>query len=266
VVEVAGDVDGLSPGDLVCGIWGHRSDAVVRAGPPTAQRLPAWMQPVHGVFARGGAIALNAVLAAELHLGEHVAVFGQGVIGLLAGPLARLSGARVVVVDALDSRRRLGLQLGAMSAVSAHAPGGAGEAIRDLSGGAGVDAAIELSGSYLALHEAVRCVVPDGRVVAAGFYQRDSAGLRLGEEFHHNRVHIVASQIGGTPLQLGPRWDQARLVSVFMSQVATGALDVAPLLSHVIAADDVAAAFRILDQTPADALQVVLRFPAAPDS
>ena len=228
------------------------------------QRVPGGMEPVHGVFARVGAIALNAVVAADVHLGEHVAVFGQGVIGLLAGQLARRNGARVVVVDALARRRDLGLRLGAAAAVPADAAGGAGAVVRALAGDAGADVAVELSGSYQALHEAVRCVGTDGRVVAAGFYQGDGVGLRLGEEFHHNRVHLVSSHIGGTPPALGARWGRARLVSVFMAEIASGAVQVAPLVSHVVAAQEVASAFRVLDETPGEALQVVLRFPAAP--
>ena len=97
-----------------------------------------------------------------------------------------------------------------------------------------MDVAIELSGSYRALHEAVRCVVVDGRVIASGFYQGGGEHLRLGEEFHHNRVQIVASQIGGTPIALGARWNQPRLVSVFMEQIASGAVDVTPLISYVV--------------------------------
>ncbi len=265
VIEVADGVTGVLPGELVYGIWGHRSDAVVPAGAIARTKVSAGVEPVHGVFARVGAIALNAVLAAELHLGEHIAVFGQGVIGLLSGQLASLSGGRVIAVDPLDNRLQLALKLGASTVVPADTAAGVGEVIRDLTGGVGVDSAIELSGNYRALQEAMRCVVADGRVVAAGFYQGDGQGLRLGEEFHHNRVHIVASQIGATPLSLGPRWTQARLVSVFMGQLAAGAVDVTPLISHVIDANDAASAFRLLAETPADALQVVLRFSDAPD-
>lgn len=265
VVEVADDVSVLVPTDVVYGAWGHRSDAVIRAETFVAQRMPRAIEPLHGVFALVGAIALNAVVAADLHVGEHVAVFGQGVIGLLAGQLARLNGARVVVVDAQHTRRALAVRLGAADAVPADVAGGAGSVVRSLTGEVGVDVAIELSGSYRALHEAVRCVVTDGRVVAGGFYQGEGTGLRLGEEFHHNRVHVVASQIGGTPAALGPRWSRARLLSAFMEQVASGAVEVAPLVSHVVDAGEVASAFRVLDQSQAEALQVVLRFPAAPD-
>ncbi|MFA9431836.1 zinc-binding alcohol dehydrogenase [Egicoccus sp. AB-alg2] len=264
VVEVADDVAALGPGDVVFGIWGHVSEAVVPVEKVDRQRLPAGLDPVHGVFSRLGAIALNAVLGAEVHLGEDVAVFGQGVIGLLATRLTVLSGGRVLAVDAIPGRRELALGMGAAEVFAVDTPGGAASAMRDHTGGRGVDAAIELSGSHHALHEAVRSVGADGTVVAAGFYQGEASGLRLGEEFHHNRVRIVASQIGGTPSALGPRWDHARLVAVFMAAVGDGRVEVAPLVSHVVDAADVADAFARLDTDPASVLQMVLRFPGAP--
>ncbi len=264
VVEAADDVTAPAVGDVVYGIWGHRSDAVVRAQALATRTLPAGVDPLHAVFARVGAIALNAVLAADPHLGERVAVFGQGVIGLLATRLAGLSGGVVVAVDGLEHRLDLARVLGAADVVVAGVPGGAGDAIRHLTGDAGVDVAIELSGSYRALHEAVRSVGPDGTVIAAGFYQGGGEHLRLGEEFHHNRVRIVASQIGGTPVELGARWDHERLVQVFMAQVAGGAVDVVPLLTDVVDAAEVAGAFDLLDRGDPRTLQVVLRFDAAP--
>ncbi|HET6626532.1 MAG TPA: zinc-binding alcohol dehydrogenase [Nocardioidaceae bacterium] len=264
VIEVADDVEVLSPGAVVAGIWGHRSEGLLPVAAPHWRRVPEGADPLHGVFARLGAIALNAVLAADSRLGENVVVFGQGVIGLLATQLARRSGARVLAVDAIGSRLALARRLGAAEAIPADSPGGAGAAVRRLTGTAGADSAIELSGSYRALHEAIRSVVVDGTVVASGFYQGDGTGLRLGEEFHHNRVRIIASQIGGAPLALGPRWDQRRLVGTFLDEVASGEVRVDELISHVLDVDKVAEAFRLIDSSPADALQVVLRFPAAP--
>ncbi|QIG44883.1 zinc-binding alcohol dehydrogenase [Nocardioides anomalus] len=259
VVEVADGVDAPAVGEVVHGIWGHRSEAVV---PAEAVRWRTWtgQDALSGTFARVGSIALNAVLAGEVRLGDRVAVFGQGVIGLLATRLATLAGADVVAVDTVA--RRLDAAR-AMGAVEVFAAPDAGALIRDWSGG-GVDVAIELSGSDRALHEATRSVVVDGTVVASGFYQGGAAHLRLGEEFHHNRVRIVASQISGTPVALGPRWDQPRLVRTFMEQVRRGHVDAASLVTDVVAAEDVAAVFARLDAGDPEILQAVLRFPAAP--
>ncbi|KPC90290.1 hypothetical protein ADL27_36565, partial [Streptomyces sp. NRRL F-6602] len=94
------------------------------------------------------------------------------------------------------------------------------ERVRENTGGAGADVAIEISGVYPALHEALRSVTVGGRVVASGFYQGDGAGLRLGDEFHHNRVQLVCSQIGGVPPQLSGRWSVERLQRTFLRLVA----------------------------------------------
>jgi 2-desacetyl-2-hydroxyethyl bacteriochlorophyllide A dehydrogenase len=265
VVEVADDVgtDGPAVGDVVHGIWGHRSEAVL---PVAAVRDRVWVaeDAISGTFARVGSIALNAVLAAEARLGDRVAVFGQGVIGLLATRLAVLAGAEVVAVDAVARRLAAAREMGAEEVFAADVPEGAGAAVRAWSGG-GVDSAIELSGSDRALHEAIRSVVVEGTVVASGFYQAGAGNLRLGEEFHHNRVRIVASQISGTPVALGARWDQPRLVRTFMDQVRRGRVDVRSLVTDVVDAADVASIFRRLDEGDPEILQSVLRFPAAPE-
>ena len=263
VVEVADGVGSPAVGDVVHGIWGHRSDAVLPAA-AVAHRVWTADDALAGTFARVGSIALNAVLAAETRVGDRLAVFGQGVIGLLATRLGTLSGADVVAVDMLARRLETARAMGAVETVAADAAGGAGAVVREWSGG-GVDAAIELSGSDRALHEAVRSVVVDGTVVASGFYQGGAANLRLGEEFHHNRVRIVASQIGGTPVALGPRWDQPRLVRTFMELVRRGHVDVASLVTDIVDAADVAAVFERLDRGDPDILQAVLRFSAAPE-
>jgi 2-desacetyl-2-hydroxyethyl bacteriochlorophyllide A dehydrogenase len=274
VIECAPDLDGtdgdgtaagLRVGDVVYGIWGHRSEAVLPAAALAGRQIPPGVDPVAGVFARVGAIALNAVLAADLHLGETVAIFGQGVIGLLATRLAVLSGARVIAVDNILPRLELAGRLGASLTLDA-----ADDTVTVAEGikataPEGADVAIEISGSYRALHEAVRSTAPGGRVVAAGFYQGEGAGLHLGEEFHHNRIQIVASQIGGVPAGLAGRWTTERLHRVVMGLVADGSIDVAPLISHVVPCDDVVEAYRLLDEHPAQTLEMVLDFRSAGD-
>ena len=74
----------------------------------------------------------------------------------------------------------------------------------------------------------------------------------------------MASQIGVTPLALGPRWNQRRLLTTFLDQLAAGRLDVEPLVTDVVDAEQVASAFRMLDASVEHTLQVVLRFPGAP--
>lgn len=263
VTELAPDVrpdSAPAVGELVYGIWGHRSEAVLPVAAVAGKRLPTGMDPVLGVFARVGAIALNAVLAADLHLGETVAIFGQGIIGLLASRLAVLSGATVIAVDTEPSRLEMSTQMGARHTVDAG--GAVAEQIRSLTGNTGADVVIEISGSYPGLQQAIRTAAVGGRVVAAGFYQGEGIGLNLGEEFHHNRISVVPSQIGGLPRALADRWDVDRLHQVFMGLVGDGRVEPAPLISRIVPVREAAAAYRMLDQDQGQALQVVFDFRA----
>lgn len=265
VTEVSPELEGDSVaglprvGDLVWGIWGHRSEGIVPAERMTGHTLPEGLEPLAGAFARVGAIAYNAVLAADIHVGEDVTVFGQGVIGLLTTRLAQLNGARVTAVDALDGRLATARAYGATHTLNALRDPVA-ESVRRATDGRGADVAIEISGAYPALHEALRSVTVGGRVVASGFYQGDGAGLRLGDEFHHNRVQLISSQIGGVPPQLVGRWTVERLQRTFLALVAEGRVDVASLVSHVVPVAEAADAYALLDERPADALQIVLEF------
>ncbi|HEU4752835.1 MAG TPA: hypothetical protein VFU47_06975, partial [Armatimonadota bacterium] len=82
VTEVGADVAGVSPGDCVYGSWGHRTETVLPGNVAARNRFSPDQDPRHGVFARIGAIALNGILDAQINVGETVAVFGAGVVGL----------------------------------------------------------------------------------------------------------------------------------------------------------------------------------------
>ncbi|MEJ7653309.1 MAG: hypothetical protein WKH64_08175 [Chloroflexia bacterium] len=84
--------------------------------------------------------------------------------------------------------------------------------------------------------EAVRSVAYSSRVVAMGFFQGQANGLYLGEEFHHNRINIVCSQISGVAPDLAHRWNQDRLVTTFMSLVESDRLNLRPLVTHILPA------------------------------
>lgn len=261
VVEVGSDVDHLNLGDIVWGIWGHRSEAIVNSEKLIGHKLDKQVQPDAGTFGRVGAIALNAVLAAELSSGDTMAIFGQGVIGLLCTNIAVAQGIKVIAIDFDASRLEWAKKLGAVQTLNPSQAGIDGVAgdLRTSEFPEGLPAAIEISGSYKALHEAIRTVKPGGIVVGSGFYQGDGVGLRLGEEFHHNRVRLLSSQIGGVPVALSSSMSVEDLHLNFMKMVQAGELDPVQLISHKFPANKVSEAFELLD-TSSDVLQVVLSF------
>lgn len=245
-------------GRLVWGSWGHRSAAVRPAEYARARLLPG-TEPMRGVFGRIGAIAHNAILDAGIHVGESVVVFGAGVPGQIVAQLARLSGAHVTVVDPVPARRALAERLGADRTLDPGTHDVAAE-VRAATRNRGADVVIEMSGAYQALREAVRTVAYNSRVVAGGFFQGPAAPLHLGEEFHHNRVAVICSQISGVAAHLQHRWDDLRMSHTVLSLARDGRLALDDLVSHVVPARRAADAFAMLDKGPQDTLQVVLDY------
>ena len=263
ILRIGPGVTGLLPGDTVWGIWGHRSEAVVDADRLAGHVLPPQVNPLAGVFIRLGAIAFNAILDAGPLFGAHVVVFGQGVLGQLATRLAVLAGATVTAVEPVALRRHLAVSSGAEHVLDP-AAGAVAERVHELTGGRGADVCIEISGSYAALHEAIRSSGEGGRVVASGFYQGPAVELRLGEEFHHNRVQLVSSQISGVGHGLAGRWNVNRLQHAFLDLVVRRRLDPLDLVTHLVDAGEAAKIDQVLDERPDEALQAVLRFRGGP--
>jgi 2-desacetyl-2-hydroxyethyl bacteriochlorophyllide A dehydrogenase len=261
VAEVGPGVTEVETGDVVYGTWGHRSTKVVDEDWAAARRLPPGVDPVVGVFSRIGAIALNAVLDADVHVGEYVAVFGQGVPGLIAAQLAGLNGGTVIAIDGIPRRLEFARELGVAHVVDFNEKSPA-EEIKRLSEGRGADVSVEISGSYPALHEAIRSTAYNSKVVSAGFFQGDGSGLFLGEEFHHNRIRVVCSQISGLSPALDHRWSVERLERTVMSLAAEGRISLQPLVTHTFGVDEAHEAFRLLDRRPApgDVVQAVIEF------
>lgn len=259
VVEIGSAVTRVKIGDRIWGTWGHKSAHVAEESWAVARVLDESLDPRCGIFSHVGAIALNVVLDADIHVGEYVAIFGQGVMGLVVTQLARLNGGTVIAVDTIPQRLALAQELGAEHSLDANALDAAA-AIKALTNRRGADVSIEITGAYSALQTAVRATAYNSKVIAAGFYQGEARGVFLGHEFHHNRIQIISSQISGSAPRLAHRWDRLRLNQTVIQLQAQQKINLTRLISHTFDAPQAAEAFRLLDEHAADAVQVVLRF------
>ena len=260
VIEVSPDVTSLKVGDIVYGTWGHRTHHILQEEYANQRIKPENLDPILAIYSHLGPIALNGILDANIHVGETVAIFGLGVVGQVIAQLAKLSGARVCGVDLIEKRLELARDVGAIDYGFNPKDGSPAEKIKELTNGRGADVTIEVSGSARALNEAVRATAYSARVVVLGFFQGEAQGLLLGEEFHHNRISLVCSQISNVDPSLSYRWDRIRLIHTIMELQAQGSLNLRPVITHVIPFKQAAQGFQILDETPDQALQVVLDF------
>jgi 2-desacetyl-2-hydroxyethyl bacteriochlorophyllide A dehydrogenase len=253
VVAAGREVESAREGDLVFALHPHQDEYVVDAS--LAHRIPDGVDADRAVFLANLDTAVNIVLDAKPHLGETVAVFGQGVVGLLVTQLLVRSGARVIAVEPAPLRRSAATRSGASTAI---APAEAA-LIGALTEGRGADIAIEASGNGAALQSAIDAVAIEGTVVVSSWYGEKSVALDLGGHFHRGRVRVVSSQVGRIDPSLAPRWDRARRLAVATSLLRE--LDLPPLISHRIPFARAAEAYALLDERSDETVQVVLSYP-----
>lgn len=207
-------------------------------------------------------VAFHCVRESPVRYGDRVAVIGLGALGLLAVQMAAQAGAETVIaVDPLPRRRELALRYGAQAALDPRA-GDAALEIHQLTGGRGVDVAIELAGAYPALATAIRAARVGGTVCAAGFYQGEAQGLWLGREWHHNRLNIVVPHgcgWGHTPRDY-PAWDQDRAYDCLVSMMRQGRLAAPGLIDPVVTLDEGPEVFRLIEREPDKVIKYGVRF------
>jgi len=98
------------------------------------------------------------------------------------------------------------------------------------------------------------------RVVAMGFFQGEARGLYLGDEFHHNRIELVSSQISGVAPDASHRWSKPRLWQTAVRLQHEGRLNFLPLITDTVPFAAAPALFDRLDKGDPAILQSVLDF------
>jgi 2-desacetyl-2-hydroxyethyl bacteriochlorophyllide A dehydrogenase len=259
IIEVGSAVHELHLGQRVFGTWGHRTHHVATRDYAHDRLLPDAADPRIGIFSHIGAVALNGVHDAAIRVGDLVVVFGLGVPGQIVAQAARAAGATVIGVDPVRERREMALALGADRVLDPVAQSIA-ESIKAETAGRGADVCIEVSGASAALAEAIRTVAYASRVVAMGFFQGEARGLMLGEEFHHNRIELICSQISGVAPAASHRWSKLRLWQTAVRLQHEGRLNLLPLITHSAPFDEAPALFARLDAGEPGMLQTVLTF------
>ncbi len=258
VVDAGGGVNELAEGDLVFAFNPHETCYTVPA--TVVIRLPQELDPRIGVFAANVETAVNSLLDAAPRLGERVVVIGQGVVGLLITQLARRAGASLVITsDLYEKRRQLSRSAGADLVVDPAAESLA-EHVSALTGGVGADVVIEASGQPSALDDAVAAAAHEGRVVVVSWYGTKRVELALGSGFHRKRLTLKSSQVSNLDPSLTPRWNVLRRRELAVRYLGELCLD--DLISHVLPFDRAAEAYRLIDQRPAEVIQVVLDYSA----
>ena len=181
-----------------------------------------------------------AAEAADIPLGGSVAVFAQGPVGLCATAGARLRGAGLVIaVEGLPDRQRLAKRFGADVVVDPTAVDAVAEVVR-LSGGAGVDAAIEAVGLPVTFEGCIRATRPGGVISNVGYHGEAGDSLRI--PLPDYGFGMANKTIRGI-LCPGGRERMERLLRL----IETRRFDPTPMTTHRFRFDEVERAFRMME-------------------
>jgi threonine dehydrogenase-like Zn-dependent dehydrogenase len=196
-------------------------------------------------------------------IGEQVAVFGQGVVGLLTTALlAQFPVTRLVTLDRYPLRCKKSLDLGAHSCLDPTVPSALDQHFslaEERSSYPGVDLAYELSGNPQALGQAIAVTKFDGRVVIGSWYGHKRADLDLGGRFHRSRVRLISSQVSTIAPEWSGRWTKSRRLDVAWKMLQT--VSPAQLITHRFSISEANHAYALLDEHPEEAIQVMLTYP-----
>jgi len=119
-----------------------------------------------------------------------------------------------------------------------------------------VDVAIEASGNYRALHEALRVTAFGGLTVPLAFYEGEAAGLRLGEEAHMNRATLRFTRGISDPNRDHPMWDRARILRHTEELLRSGRVRVDGLVHPIVPFAGVVDAYRRIDESPGESIKL----------
>jgi 2-desacetyl-2-hydroxyethyl bacteriochlorophyllide A dehydrogenase len=185
----------------------------------------------------------HAVAEANIAPGDSAAVLGLGPVGLCAAQVALAAGASpVLAIDSVPQRLETAKAFGATPVhLTEEKPR---DVVRELTGGRGVDAAIDAVGHPDAFDLAIRLARKAGTVVAIGVYAEPA-------QVHMGLIWIKALTIKSGHANVIGHVDRV------LSMLQAGSVDPTPLVTHHMPLDDAAEAYAVYDRR--EALKIVLQ-------
>lgn len=195
-------------------------------------RIPDSVSDLAGALVNQGAMAVHALRRAQFSAGSTAVVFGPGLLGLLLTAVARASGAVDVIVVGRGPRLELARQMGATATVD-YEHVSPTEGILGHTGGRLADYAFDCTGNPAALTQAVDSVRRGGTVAVLGLAGSKEASIRP-DRLVLDEIDVLG--IRSSPNAYGP----------MIELVASGAVDLSPLLTHVYSISEVGKALAAL--------------------
>lgn len=236
VIAAGEKVTNLKVGDRVVINWGgHRSHSVKKADEVLKIEEDA-VDLLDAAFAPIASFSFLGVRKLRIELGEAAMIAGQGILGVFALQAACLSGAIPVLVSDPDpARRALALKLGAAAAFSPNDDDFV-EKVKAAAGGGGPSAVVEVTGSAIALQQALEYVAWEGRIALLGCTRVSDVPIDFYKYVHRRGISLVgAHTFARARYESSPaHWTELDDYRAFLKLVGAGKLQARSLISEIV--------------------------------
>ncbi|WP_454781377.1 bi-domain-containing oxidoreductase [Legionella sp. WA2022007384] len=268
IVEVGKHCKGFNVGDRVASNGSHAD--LVKVPANLCAKIPDNVDDETAAFTVLASIGLQGIRLAQPTLGEAFVVIGAGLIGMLTIQLLKAHGCRVLAIDFDEEKLKLAQQIGAETCNPSKGED-AVTAGMAFSRGFGVDGVIITAStkSNEPLQQAARMSRKRGRIVLVGVI-----GLELNRaDFYEKELSFQVSCSYG-PGRYDPlyeekgfdypigfvRWTEQRNFQAVLDMMASGQLNVKPLISHRYTFEEALQAYQVLTENKS-ALGILMHYP-----
>jgi L-iditol 2-dehydrogenase len=225
-------------------LWGAYAEYIkvpARIVMLNTQEIPSHVSYEEAAVTEPLACVLHGIEKARVNMGDVVAIIGAGPIGLLHLLLARKMGAgKIIISDTIDERLELAQKLGADEIIDAKKEDTVGKT-KQLTEGYGADVVIEAIGLPETWKQALKMVVKGGTVLEFGGCPPGTEIKVSTEQLHYGETTLLGA-FHATPAHF----------KKILSLIASGAINVKPLISRRVKLDQILEAFETLTTSKTD--------------
>lgn len=192
-------------------------------------------------------VAVHAVKRAGNILGENVVILGAGTIGLLLLQVAKVAGAKnVLITDIYDSRLNLAKELGAEFTVNTRKQNLTREYINSIFGERGVGVVFEAVGIEATIRQAIEIVRKGGEIIVVGVFGKETT-VKM------SLVQDREINIKGSLMYLKEDFEDS------VNLIERGKVNVSKLITHVFNLEEAEEAFKVASKEKERAIKVLIK-------
>jgi len=269
IIKLGGNINNFSVGDRVLTFGPHTSLQKYTCDlsgliPDKAMFLVENdLDSANAVIARMGLIALTAPQISGSKVGDHVVIFGLGLVGNLAAQLFQIGGADVYAFDVIEARCNIARKVGIKNVFNTKAEKQI-EHINDLTKGRGAEITVDAVGHSQIIQKCVKCTAEYGQIILLGSPRLSVEGnlTDILRPIHLNSITLKGAlewRIPAYPV-IGGNYSIQENLQLLWHLIMTGQLKVHELISHYIKPEELIGVYQGLSDHKNEYLGVIINW------